>query len=90
MAKTEFKLRETELFDIRTVNRHIASGLVGQDAYDERLSELEDCADNAVESTVHFVYSRDAPEQEVIITAEMLAAQRSAANREAAEEEEEV
>ncbi len=78
MAKTEFKLRETEYFDIRTVERHIHRGLVTQEAYDASLEELEDCSANAVESNVYFVYSDNAPEQEVILTAEMLAAKQAA------------
>jgi len=78
MAKTEFKLRETEYLDIRTVQRHIDRGLVTQEAYDASLEELEDCADNAVDSNVHFVFSSNAPEQEVIITPEMLAARKQA------------
>ena len=76
MAKTEFKLRETEYLDIRTVERHIERGLVTQDVYDSSLEQLDDCGDNAVESNVYFVYSSNAPEQEVIITPEMLAARK--------------
>lgn len=78
MAKTEFKLRETEYFDIRTVERHISRGLVTQESYNASLEELEDCSDNAIQSNVHFVYSANAPEQEVIITPEMLAAKQAA------------
>lgn len=80
----EFNLRETELFDRRTVERHISRGLTTRDAYAEHLESLEDCAHLAQESDVFFTYTGDAPEQEVIITPEMVAA-RVAANQPSAD-----
>lgn len=77
MDKRVFDLRDYEPFDTRTVNRHIARGVVEQAAYDKHLEEIEDCAFNAVESGVYFVYSENGPEQEVIITPEMVAAKQA-------------
>jgi hypothetical protein len=77
MDKREFNLRDFEPFDTRTVQRHIKRGVVEGAAYEKHLEEIEDCSFNAVESGVYFVYSKDGPEQEVIITPEMVAARQA-------------
>ncbi len=82
MEKIEFKLRETEIFDIRTVDRHIERGLTTRADYDAQLEALEDCAHLARPSNVHFIYNGRAPEQEVIVTPEMVSARIAEENRE--------
>lgn len=82
MEKIEFKLRETELFDIRTVDRHIERELTTRADYQAQLDALEDCAHLARPSNVHFIYNGKAPEQEIIVTSEMVSARVAEEHRE--------
>lgn len=39
------------LFDVRTLERHIAAGRITREAYDRHLADLEDCADACEKTT---------------------------------------
>jgi len=56
------------LFDSRTKERNIARSLITRDEYDAFHGEAEDCSDNAIDIATRFVYSKDAPEQETVVT----------------------
>jgi hypothetical protein len=58
------------LFDSRTAARNISRDLISQKEYDTFHGEAEDCSDNAIEVATRFVYSKDAPEQEIVVTKE--------------------
>ena len=43
-------------YDVRTVERHVRSGLISKKDYEKFLSSLEDSAAQAVESDVHMSF----------------------------------
>ena len=62
------------LFDSRTKERNISRDLITREEYDAFHAEAEDCADNAIDIATRFVYSKDAPEQETVMTKDELRA----------------
>lgn len=72
------------LFDSRTAERNISRGLISQEEYDTFHGQAEDCSDNAVEVATRFLYSKRAPEQEIVVTRDevrAIADQHAAAHR---------
>ena len=61
-------------FDARTAERNISRGLITREEYDAFLEQAEDCSDNAIDVATRFLYSADAPEQEVVVTGDDLRA----------------
>lgn len=58
-------MTEERLLDIRTIDRNIKAGKVGQEDYQKYLDGLEDCADEAEETETQMVlHVADAEEGE--------------------------
>jgi len=61
-----------EVFDVRTLERYLEDGTITRDQYDTFLASLEDCADNAEQSSIQMqmhrrarnLHSADAEEEE--------------------------
>jgi len=59
-------------FDARTAERNISRGLITREEYDAFVGAADDCADNAIDVATRFTYSKNAPEQEVVVTGDEL------------------
>ena len=59
-------------FDSRTAERNISRGLITREEYDAFVDGTEDAGDNSLEVYTRFVYSENAPEQQIVVDREDL------------------